>query len=176
MTTYTAIPNTDIDVDSPVTTDLMTKVRDNPIAISEGASGAPKIQTAALDTDSVTTVKITNLNVTTAKIAASAVTAAKLGSDVEIVTAWVNFNGSGIVAIRDDVGVSSITDNGTGTYQINLSPTLANDDYSAVACHNNGFAHCMRGTVSSSTFGVLCRNDSGSSIDPGVVTAIVAGG
>lgn len=48
MTTYTAITAGEIDVDSPITTGLMTKIRDNPIAITEGASGAPKIQTAAL--------------------------------------------------------------------------------------------------------------------------------
>jgi len=41
MTTYTAIPNGSVDTDSPVTQDLMTLLRDNPIAISEGASGAP---------------------------------------------------------------------------------------------------------------------------------------
>jgi len=41
MTTYTAIPNSSVDTDSPVTQDLMTLLRDNPIAISEGASGAP---------------------------------------------------------------------------------------------------------------------------------------
>jgi hypothetical protein len=50
MTTYTAIANADIDADSPVTAPLMTAMRDNPIAITEGASGAPKIQDAALDT------------------------------------------------------------------------------------------------------------------------------
>lgn len=41
MTTYTAITNASIDQDSPLTVDLMTLVRDNPIAISEGATDAP---------------------------------------------------------------------------------------------------------------------------------------
>lgn len=36
MTTYTTIPNTDIDQDSPITQPLMTALRDNPIAIAEG--------------------------------------------------------------------------------------------------------------------------------------------
>lgn len=49
MTTYTAIPNTSIDIDSPVTQPLMTALRDNPIAISEGSSGAPKVQPEALE-------------------------------------------------------------------------------------------------------------------------------
>ena len=35
MTTYTAIANSEIDADSPVTTTLMQAMRDNPIAIAE---------------------------------------------------------------------------------------------------------------------------------------------
>lgn len=49
MTTYTTIPNSDIDQDSPVTQPLMTALRDNPIAITEGASGAPRIANAAFN-------------------------------------------------------------------------------------------------------------------------------
>ena len=49
MTTYTAIPNGDIDQDSPLTQPLLTLVRDNPIAISEGATGAPRNQGISLD-------------------------------------------------------------------------------------------------------------------------------
>ena len=41
MTSYITIANTEVDPDSPITADLMTKLRDNPIAISEGSSGAP---------------------------------------------------------------------------------------------------------------------------------------
>jgi hypothetical protein len=48
MTTYTAIPDSDIDPESPITTTLMTQMRDNPIAITEGAAGAPPIANAAL--------------------------------------------------------------------------------------------------------------------------------
>jgi len=43
MTTYTAITNGQIDQDSPITQPLMTAMRDNPIAITEGATGAPRI-------------------------------------------------------------------------------------------------------------------------------------
>jgi len=38
--------------------------------------------------------------------------------------AWVNFYGTGTVGIRDSGSVSSITDNGTGDYTVNLSITL----------------------------------------------------
>lgn len=49
MTTYTSIPNSDIDQDSPVTQPLMTALRDNPIAITEGATGAPRIVAAGIE-------------------------------------------------------------------------------------------------------------------------------
>jgi len=49
MTTYTAIPDGDIDQDSALTQPLMTLYRDNPIAISEGATGAPRNQGISLD-------------------------------------------------------------------------------------------------------------------------------
>ena len=43
MTTYSTIADGQIDQDSPITQPLMTALRDNPIAIAEGAAGAPKI-------------------------------------------------------------------------------------------------------------------------------------
>src|SRR6056300_295252 len=35
--------------------------------------------------------------------------------------AWVNFNGSGTLAIRSSGNVSSVTDNGTGDYTVNFT-------------------------------------------------------
>lgn len=46
--------------------------------------------------------------------------------------AWVNFNGTGTVAIRASGNVSSITDNGTGDYTINFTTAMPDADYCAV--------------------------------------------
>jgi hypothetical protein len=46
--------------------------------------------------------------------------------------AWVNFNGTGTVAIRASGNVSSITDNGTGDYTVNFTTALADADYTPV--------------------------------------------
>ena len=46
------------------------------------------------------------------------------------VNAWVNFNGTGTVAIRESYNVSSITDNGTGDYTVNFTNALADAEYS----------------------------------------------
>lgn len=45
---YIPINNTQVDPDSPVTADLMTALRDNPIAIANGDAGAPRIARSAM--------------------------------------------------------------------------------------------------------------------------------
>jgi hypothetical protein len=51
--------------------------------------------------------------------------------------AWVNFNGTGTVAIRASGNVSSITDNGTGQYTINFTTAMPDVNYSVV-CSGKG--------------------------------------
>lgn len=46
--------------------------------------------------------------------------------------AWVNFNGTGTVAIRSSYNVSSITDVGTGNYRANFTTALSDANYSRV--------------------------------------------
>jgi hypothetical protein len=48
------------------------------------------------------------------------------------VKAWVNFNGTGTVAIRASLNVSSITDNGTGDYTMNLTSALTDVNFASV--------------------------------------------
>jgi len=43
--------------------------------------------------------------------------------------AWVNFNGTGTVAIRASANVTSITDNGTGDYTVNFTTAMADANY-----------------------------------------------
>jgi hypothetical protein len=43
--------------------------------------------------------------------------------------AWVNFNGTGTVAIRSSGNVSSITDNGTGLYTVNFTNAMPDAEY-----------------------------------------------
>ena len=50
----------------------------------------------------------------------------------QLAKAWVNFNGTGTVAIRDSYNVSSITDLGTGYYTVNFSTVLSNTNYCAI--------------------------------------------
>jgi len=47
--------------------------------------------------------------------------------------AWVNFNGTGTVAIRASGNVTSITDNGVGDYTVNFTTAMPDANYSSVA-------------------------------------------
>lgn len=53
-----------------------------------------------------------------------------IGSGNFTAKAWVNFNGTGTVAIRVDGNVDSITDNGSGKYTLNFDPVLSDATYS----------------------------------------------
>jgi len=46
--------------------------------------------------------------------------------------AWVNFNGTGTVAIRASGNVSSITDNGTGDYTVNFTTAMSDANYAVI--------------------------------------------
>ena len=51
--------------------------------------------------------------------------------------AWVNFNGTGTVAIRASGNVSSITDNGTGDYTVNFTTAMPDANYSFAGSDNS---------------------------------------
>jgi hypothetical protein len=68
-------------------------------------------------------------------VAAGSITTTELSANVAsgIAKAWVNFNGTGTVAIRASYNVSSITDNGVGDYTVNFTTALADANYSVSA-------------------------------------------
>jgi hypothetical protein len=49
-----------------------------------------------------------------------------------VAAAWVNLNGTGTIAVRDSVNVSSITDGGTSAYAVNYSSAMSDANYSFV--------------------------------------------
>jgi hypothetical protein len=62
--------------------------------------------------------------------------ATQAGVEVYTAKAWVNFNGTGTVAIRASGNVSSITDNGTGDYTANFTVAMADANYAVEATGN----------------------------------------
>ena len=114
---------------------------------------ATNVQTFVPSPLSVSTPQIVDNSITTAKIAAGAVIPADLSTGAPAWTdaglfqfnsgygsvataygcrAWVNFNGTGTVAIRASGNVSSITDNNTGDYTVNFTTAMPDANYAVV--------------------------------------------
>jgi hypothetical protein len=60
--------------------------------------------------------------------------------------AWVNFNGTGTVAIRASGNVTSITDNGSGDYTANFTTSMSDVNFATVAIGQNASAPTL-GTI-----------------------------
>jgi len=74
--------------------------------------------------------------------------------------AWVNFNGTGTVAIRASGNVSSITDNGTGSYTVNFTNAMPDVNYSVAGSAGtnssaNGYRWLAVGSSAASDFSML---------------------
>ena len=65
--------------------------------------------------------------------------------------AWVNFNGTGTVAIRQSGNVSSITDVGTGDYTVNFTTALTDANYSLILTGTYGSSNAFNGTAPTTT-------------------------
>jgi hypothetical protein len=94
--------------------------------------------------------------------------------------AWVNFNGTGTVAIRASGNVSSITDGGTGTYTVNFTTAIVDANYSAVLTCNEaaggsgtGTIARMAGTATTSALPIQTVNLSATVFDQAFICASV---
>jgi len=152
------------------------------------------IPTAGIADSAVSTAKIENGTIATADIADGAVTLGKVDATSteannikqRVCKVWVNFNGSGTVAIRDDFNVSSITDSGTGEYLVNFSTALANNDNAmfvsagkasgAPSSSNSSIAFLAEdSSQTTNRIDMKVTDSTGSTVDRDVVTAIAFG-
>lgn len=76
--------------------------------------------------------------------------------------AWVNFNGTGTVAIRASGNVSSITDNGVGDYTVNFTTAMADTNYAVVSSSWSSTFVSAAGPYSRSTSAVSVKTSSAS--------------
>lgn len=89
------------------------------------------------------------------------------------VRAWVNFNGTGTVAITAQYNVSSITDNGTGNYTVNFTTAITDANYAAVGtceqASGGGQVTVSKEYATAPTttaFALICRTGSNAASDP----------
>lgn len=114
-----------------------------------------------LTSDTSGVVEIQSAGTKVAEINASGVLSANSGygsvAPIYGVRAWVNFNGTGTVAIRGSGNVSSITDNGAGDYDVNLTTAMSDTNGSIGACaaetagSNTGGLRVISASFSSTT-------------------------
>jgi hypothetical protein len=128
--------------------------------------------TQTLTNKTLTSPTLTTPNINSAQVATVSGTA-----PIFMCRAWVNFNGTGTVAIRASGNVSSITDNGTGNYTVNFTTAMPDANYAVCGTPDNSgggnpvFLRTLDGTTVRTTSAVTIQslNFSGSSTDAGIV-------
>ena len=86
----------------------------------------------------------TNSEVATGTDTSRVPSVSSMGSHQGVAKAWVNFNGEGVVAIRDSFNVSSITDFGIGNYRANFATSMPNNDYAvSLTCDGTSAGNVM---------------------------------
>ena len=105
-------------------------------------------------------------------------------NQARIAKAWINFNGTSTIAIRSSYNVSSITDDGTGKYDVNFSTAMSDSDYSVASdgryntadSAGSSVVTLRREALTTSKFGLRGVNPHASTFsDFEVVSAIVFG-
>ena len=115
----------------------------------------------------MSTLEVSNLNDGTTTVATTYVTN---GSAKH----WVNFNGTGTVAIRDSLNAASLVDNSTGHYDVNFSNAMGNTTYSVQTndiSYGNGWAESLTTT----SYDTRRRNESAAYIDSSTIWGLVHG-
>ena len=103
------------------------------IGFPAGGTGNPAgTVVGTTDTQTLTNKTLTSPTMTTPTIDSAQVATVSGTAPLYSCRAWVNFNGTGTVAIRASGNVSSITDNGTGDYTVNFTTAMPDANYSPV--------------------------------------------
>ena len=113
------------------------------------------------DTQTLTNKTLTSPTLTTPNIDSAQFATVSGTAPIYPCRAWVNFNGTGTVAIRGSGNVTSITDNGTGNYTVNFTNALPDSNYSAVASSgsftSDGIGSSTRSTTACTVLNVDSR-------------------
>ena len=122
----------------------------------------------------INSLGITDGTIVNGDINASAAIASTKLTGVNDAKAWINFNGTGTPAIRASFNVTSITDIGTGKYEVNFTTALTDANYSVVVGTNAGQSYIFAdSTGTSSLIRIATADSSGSVVDTNFICVAV---
>lgn len=86
-----------------------------------------------------------------------------------VAASWLNFDGTGTIAIRDSQNIASIVDNGTGDYTQNLTNLMADTGYSiqVSANHANSTNYSSTAGLSADAGGAVTKTTSAAKMGTG---------
>lgn len=153
MATWRTIASTEVDPDSPVTATLMEALADNPIAITERATGAPKVK-GSLVGYQVFTISDTYTPTTDVTMVEVIVTGGGGGSDGTVETA----GGGGTSIIIIDLAAAGATE---ATITVGLGGTSSGTDGGPSTWNDNGTTPTITSTGGEGTSGETNSSVSG---------------
>jgi len=138
------ISNTELSYLDGVTSAIQTQLGAKANLASPTFTGTPLAPTASTGDSStkIATTAFVNSEITNdVGVANSSLVKTALNASgsapIYACRSWVNFNGTGTVAIRASGNVSSITDNGTGDYTVNFATAMEDVNYTMSSMGSN---------------------------------------
>jgi hypothetical protein len=95
--------------------------------------------------------------------------------------AWVNFNGTGTIATRNSLNVSSLTDNNVGSYNVNFTNSFSGSYSLTALCSDAGYggipyiANNSELATGSSYLAVFANKNAVNAVDVSVVCKQITG-
>jgi hypothetical protein len=84
---------------------------------------------------------------------------------------WVNFNGTGTIAIRTSHNVTSLTDNGTGDYTVTIATDFSSADWAYFLSQSVGTGDAVLSAIAAGSIQFITQNTAGSATDAAYVIA-----
>jgi len=139
----------------------------------------PDASTTLVGTDTVDTLTnktLTSPTLTTPVIDSATISTVSGSAPLFFCRAWVNFNGTSTVAIRSSGSVSSITDLGTGDYQVNFTTAMPDANYAIAGTQQTDgfFSWNTATTPTTSLFRTRTMTDTGAGVDVSFISILVA--
>ena len=140
MTDYTTLSNTAVGVGGLPSGATVTALRDNPIAIAEGTSGAPKVQSAALNMKVIASLGVlTGLGRVASLLCQSTVSASPSGGDATTAQLRYRLSSDGGSTFGSWTILNSVSSTASATVQATKSNILTvGPTYNAIEFGQNG--------------------------------------